>query len=84
MKNMIFKYLKKTRINVYMKKTKFGYIAYDNNGPIHYIGLLREVRDIFGLDDRDFVNSVINEWFNSLPIAVNIPNSTNPDVLVFS
>jgi hypothetical protein len=84
MKKLIWKYLHKTYPNAYRKRTKFGLAPYCKNGIIPYLNTIKDVSDLFGEDrNNNFNTSIIREWFDSLPVAVNIPNSTNPDVLVF-
>jgi hypothetical protein len=84
MKKLIWKYLNKTYPNAYRKRTKFGLVPYGENSIIPYLNLIRDVSELFGEERRShLIIGVINEWFDSLPVAVNLPNSTNPDVLVF-
>jgi len=83
MKKLIWKYLDNTYPNAYRKETKFGLVPYCNNGIIPYLSVIKDVSDLFGEDRDKFDTSIILEWFNSRPVAVNLPNSTNPDVLVF-
>ena len=83
MEKLIWKYLNKTYPNAYRKSTKFGLAPYCKNGIIPYLNTIKDVSDLFGEDRDNFDTTIINEWFNSLPVAVNLPNSTNPDVLVF-
>jgi len=84
MKKLIWKYLDNTLPNAYRKKTKFGLVPYYKNGIIPYLNLIRDVSELFGEERRShLIIDVVHEWFDSLPVAVNPPNSTNPDVLVF-
>ena len=84
MNKLIWKYLDKTHPNAYRKRTKFGLVPYSKDGIISYLNLIRNVSELFGEERRShLIIDVIHEWFDSLPVAVNLPNSTNPDVLVF-
>lgn len=67
--------------NVYRKKTKSGIHLYTGD-VFPYTFVAEDIIHIFSYDKEDACN-VLLDWFSSRPIVDYIPNSTNPDVLIY-
>ena len=69
--------------NVYWKKTKFGNSLenMNTNKGNHLVEVHGKLISLFDCDYK-IADDVVSEWMISRPMYENIPNSTNPDVLV--
>lgn len=83
MKDLIWKYLNTFHPNVYRKKTKFGLCTTELNNDFSFVKTMKDICNVFCCDEKD-ASKVLREWIDSKPILDNIPNSTNPDVLIFT
>ncbi len=83
MKDLVWKYLNTFHPNVYRKKTKFGPCTTDPNNYFSFVKTMRDISNVFCCDEKES-SKLLHEWIDSKPIVDSIPNSTNPDVLVFT
>ena len=83
MKKLILKYLNTRYSNACMKKSKFGCYPSFKGELLATHKLVDELIDVLGEGDRKFIKSVIEDWHMGLPVVDYLPNTTNPNVLVF-
>jgi len=82
MKKLIWAYLDMRYPNTYRKKTKFGLCATHPEDRFLFLRAADEVSHVFCYERNDAFD-VLRDWINTKPIVDNIPNSTNPDVLIY-
>jgi hypothetical protein len=84
MKKLIWNYLDTKHQNVYRKKTKFGLCSTDiMDARFSFVATTTEISVMFNCD-QIYASKVLRDWCDNRPIVERIPNSTNPDVWVFS
>jgi hypothetical protein len=82
MKALALKYLDTMYPKLFYKKTKFGPCAYNLGEPFSVLSAADELENMFCLERKVSFN-IIQEWLVTRPVVEMIPNSTNPDVLIF-
>ena len=80
----MWEYLDTLYPNSYRRETKFGLLTvFGGNDNVNSIDALVRLSIMFCCSKND-AGSLFKKWIDSRPIGNPIPNSTNPDVLVYS
>jgi len=84
MDKLMWKYLDTLYPNSYRRETKFGLLTiFGNNGNTTAVEALSRLSKMFSCSELE-ATILIKKWIDSRPIGKPIPNSTNPNVLVYS
>ena len=83
MEKLMWEYLNTAYPNSYKRETKFGLLTVLDDNDTTVLQALKRLSTMFSYSELE-ATIFIKKWVDSRPIGKPIPNSTNPDVLVYS